>query len=56
MSMTAVGSTYAAAVGIETFMKSRGKIRKMREGFGGLGFGGGGGGGGGGKGDEKGGV
>lgn len=38
--MTAVGSTYAAAVGIETFMKSRGKIRKMREGFGGLGFGG----------------
>ena len=39
MSMTAVGSTYAAAVGIETFMKSRGKIRKMREGFGVLSFG-----------------
>ena len=42
MSMTAVGSTYAAAVGIETFMKSRGKIQKLREGFGGLSFGGGG--------------
>ena len=33
MSMTAVGSTYAAAVGIETFMKSRGKIKKLKEGF-----------------------
>ena len=40
MSMTAVGSTYAAAVGIETFMKSRGKIRKLREGLGVLNFGG----------------
>lgn len=36
MSMTAVGSTYAAMVGIETFMKSRGKIRKLKEGFGSL--------------------
>ena len=31
MSMTAVGSTYAAMVGIETFMKSRGKIRRLKE-------------------------
>ena len=31
MSMTAVGSTYAAMVGIETFMKSRGKIRKLKD-------------------------
>ncbi|KAL2041539.1 hypothetical protein N7G274_005921 [Stereocaulon virgatum] len=38
MSMTAVGSTYAAMVGIETFMKGRGKIRQLREGIGGLGF------------------
>lgn len=33
MSMTAVGSTYAAMVGIETFMKTRGKIRGLREDF-----------------------
>ena len=31
--MTAVGSTYAAMVGIETFMKTRGKIRGLKEGF-----------------------
>ncbi|KAK4692739.1 hypothetical protein P7C71_g4521, partial [Lecanoromycetidae sp. Uapishka_2] len=39
MSMTAVGSTYAAMVGIETFMKSRGKIRKLKEDFRNLSFG-----------------
>ncbi len=39
MSMTAVGSTYAAMVGIETFMKSRGKIRKLKEDLGSLSFG-----------------
>lgn len=33
MSTTAVGSTYAAMVGIETFMKTRGKIRGLKEGF-----------------------
>lgn len=39
MSMTAVGSTYAAMVGIETFMKSRGKIRKLKEDLRSLSFG-----------------
>lgn len=39
MSMTAVGSTYAAMVGIETFMKTRGKIRGLREGIRTLSFG-----------------
>ena len=33
MSTTAIGSTYAAMVGIETFMKTRGKIRGLKEGF-----------------------
>ena len=31
--MTAIGSTYAAMVGIETFMKTRGKIRGLKEGI-----------------------
>ncbi|KAK3177188.1 hypothetical protein OEA41_008517 [Lepraria neglecta] len=38
MSRTAIGSTYAVMVGIETFMKSRGKLRKLKEGFGSLTF------------------
>lgn len=33
MSMTAVGSTYAAMVGIETFMKTRGKMRALKQEF-----------------------
>ena len=33
MSVTAVGSTYAAMVGIETFMKTRGKIRGLKGDF-----------------------
>ena len=42
--MTAVGSTYAAMVGIETFMKTRGKVRELRAGLKGLSVGGGDGG------------
>lgn len=38
MSTCAVGSTYAAMVGIETFMKTRGKIRGLKEGFRSLSF------------------
>ncbi|KAL6715984.1 hypothetical protein ACLMJK_006946 [Lecanora helva] len=33
MSVTAIGGTMAAGVGIETFMKTRGKIRGLREGI-----------------------
>jgi len=33
MSATAIGSTYAAMVGIETFMKTKGKMRGWREGI-----------------------
>lgn len=39
MSMTALGSTYAAMVGIETFMKSRGKMGKLKEDLKGLSIG-----------------
>lgn len=32
MSLTAVGGTYAAMVGIETYMKTKGKIKSLKEG------------------------
>ena len=33
MSMMAVGNTYAAMVGIESFMKTRGKFREVKKGL-----------------------
>lgn len=33
MSVTAVGGSYAAAVGIEAYMKTKGKINKVKEGL-----------------------
>lgn len=33
MSVMAVGNTYAAMVGIETFMKTRGKFREVKQGI-----------------------
>ena len=33
MSATAVGSTYAAMVGIETYMKTKGRLKGLKEGF-----------------------
>ena len=38
MSMTAVGGTYAAMVGIETYMKTKGRLKGLKEGFKGLSF------------------
>ena len=39
MSMTAVGGSYAAMVGIETYMKTKGRLKGLKEGLKGLGFG-----------------
>lgn len=36
MSVTAVGGTYAAMVGIETYMKTKGRLRDLKEGLKGL--------------------
>lgn len=36
MSMTAVGGSYAAMVGIETYMKTKGRLKGLREGWRGL--------------------
>ena len=38
MSVTAVGGTYAAMVGIETYMKTKGRLKGLKEGFKGLSF------------------
>lgn len=38
MSMTAVGGTYAAMVGIETYMKTKGRLKGLKEGLRGLSF------------------
>lgn len=38
MSVTAVGGTYAAMVGIETYMKTKGRLKGIKEGLKGLGF------------------
>lgn len=38
MSVTAVGGTYAAMVGIETYMKTKGRLKGIKEGLRGLGF------------------
>ena len=39
MSITAVGGTYAAMVGIETYMKTKGRLKGLKEGLKGLNFG-----------------
>ncbi len=38
MSMTAVGGSYAAMVGIETYMKTKGRLKGLKEGLRGLNF------------------
>lgn len=38
MSVTAVGGTYAAMVGIETYMKTKGRLKGIKEGLRGFGF------------------
>ncbi|KAF6233480.1 hypothetical protein HO173_008412 [Letharia columbiana] len=38
MSMTAVGRSYAAMVGIETYMKTKGRLKGLKKGFQGLSF------------------
>ncbi|CAD6588490.1 MAG: hypothetical protein ASARMPRED_003577 [Alectoria sarmentosa] len=38
MSMTAVGGSYAAMVGIETYMKTKGRLKGLKEGLRGLSF------------------